>query len=312
MPPLEQGADMPEAIDAPLHDSPEADPPADDGDAPQHSDAEARARAMGWRPESEWDEERAEREGRRKPSRFLTAEEFIEQTEASAPMMRQQLRKMTEKLASTESRVSDMHQILLDQKRMSQEAQQRAFERGLAQAKAEMRRAVEEGDVDAYDRAQAKAEQITRQAQEQQRAPEPDRQQEQAAPPVDPAIEQWVAQNNWFRADSILNAVMIEEHKALRARNPRQDLWDSLEDAAAIVKRRFPERFGVKPQAQRGSGAVTSPSGQRADIRGGNSIDARFARVPKADQDAYHRQAAMFEAQGMKYTKEQFLKEYEQ
>ena len=49
---------------------------------------EVRARNMGWVPEAEWDEERATREGKRKPKVFKTATEYVADNEASLPMLR--------------------------------------------------------------------------------------------------------------------------------------------------------------------------------------------------------------------------------
>ena len=61
---------------------------------PQDAEYERQARAQGWVPEDEWDDDRAEREGKRKPYKFLTPKEYLAKIDNSAPILRERLRRM--------------------------------------------------------------------------------------------------------------------------------------------------------------------------------------------------------------------------
>ncbi len=276
---------------------------------------DARARALGWRPESEWDHARAEREGRRAPKKFMTAREYIAQTEDSMPMMRAQLRKLTDMVEQQQRKNDDMHQILVEQKRLSKEGVVRAYERGKYDAEAAMRKAVEDGDVDAFDRARERRDAIDRQQRDEYQAEarrnqEPE-QRQQEAPPVHPDTEQWLAQNSWFFTNPVLQNYMKSCHGEIVAGNPAMDQWDSLESAKDMVVRKYPAAFGKAPapqqQSRRGSNAVSQPSGDRpAKVSGA----AKLAHLPKSDQDVFYRQQQRFKEQGIEFTADEFLRDY--
>jgi hypothetical protein len=284
----------------------EEDVDEEHGQGGEDAEIEAQARAQGWVPESEWDAERAERSGRRKPKSFLTAREFLEQTENSAPMMRAQLRKLTEKTVESERKLSEMHQILLDQKRMAGEATKRAVENAIAAERQKMRQAVEEGDTAKFDEAEARVNQLQQQRQQQERAPEP-RQEAPQQPEINPETQRWVGQNPWFLNNPTLKQAMILEHNRVLGENPGIDQWDSLEDAAAMVKRRYPEFFTPAQQPRKGAQAVSQSTGNRPARPTGAS---KIAQIPKADQEVYYRQKKMFKEQGHDFTEEEFLREY--
>ncbi len=303
---------MPPEMDATVEDQDvilpgDEDETVEEQSSDEDRDIEAQARAQGWFPESEWDAERAERSGRRKPKAFLTAREFLAQTDDSAPMMRAQLRKLTEKVVDSERKVTDMHQILMDQKRMSAEATKRAYERGIAEARAEMKQAVEEGDVAKFEAAETRVNQLREQQHRQPQAPEPERQQQPKAADPHPDSARWVQNNPWFLNNPTLNQAMINEHNMVLKENPDADQWDSLEDAAAMVKRRYPEFFRNSQAPRKGAQSVSQPTGNRPPRSTGAS---KIAQLPKEDQAIYHRQKKMFEDQGHKFSEEEFLKEY--
>lgn len=296
-----------DAEDLPLETTAETDetsgePGQDDGDPSTPAEIAA-ARAQGWVPEEEWDDARAERQGRRKPARFLTAREFLNQNENSLPFLRSQLRKLTDKQVESEAKLNDMHQILLDQKRMSQDATRRAYERGRAEAEAEMRQAVEEGDVAKFDQAQAKLKAYD----EAPARPEP------ATPPAaaprpatDPEIDRWVKQNAWFLSNETLHHAMKAAHTLTLQQNPGASQWDSLEDAKAVVMQQYPQFFN-RQRPTKGAAQVSTPTGNRPSRP---TVSAKLSQLPKEDQEAFRRQQAMFKAKGYDFTEDEFLKEY--
>lgn len=287
----------------------EDEAPEDQGQQPdpQEAEYERQARAQGWVPEDEWDDDRAEREGKRKPYKFLTPKEYLAKIDNSAPILRERLRRMEEKLTGTQSKLDDMHQILSDQRRMSADAIKRAFEQGLAKAREEKMRAVEEGDKDAYQQAEAKERDLLARQAQQAQAPEPAREEAPPARKPSPETQRWIASNPWFLKNPTLHDAMVNEHNMLIAQHPDQDQAELLEPAAVQIRRRYPEFFReeVPPQQRRAS--VSEPTGYRPPA---SKTAKRVADLPKEDQDAYNRFKKMIEAKGGKYTEAEFLEEY--
>lgn len=290
--------DLDDKVDPDLQDDTGASTPD-----PEQLAKEKRARDLGWVPESDWDDERAEREGRRKPSKFITADEFIERTEGNLPIMRDQMRRMEAKLADADGKLNDMHGILSTQREMSRKAVERAYARGVEAAEAKMREAVVEGDTDKYDAAK---EELAKLAEHAPVAEEPKRPEQPAKVEIDPVTTSWVAQNPWFQADADANRAMISEHSKIKKANPDLPLWEQFEKAKRIVMKRYPEAFNINPRRE-APASVDTPSGARQ-----NGGKASFDSIPKADQDAYERQRKMFEGRKPpeKYTKEEFMRDY--
>lgn len=262
------------------------------------SEKEKRARRLGWVPESEWDEERAEREGRRKPSKFISADEFIERTEDNIPIMRDQLRRVDAKLTDAESKINDMHGVILSQREMTKAAVLRAREQGRRDAEQAMRDAVVEGDTDKYDAAKEKLKEIDAIPLEEAKPAAA------AKPQADPEAQRWADQNPWFYQDHELNVSMIAEHGRVKKANPDMPQWEQFEKAKRTVMRRFPEKFNINPRRDAPS-AVSQPSGARQ-----NDGSKSFDSIPRADQEAYEKHRKMMAAKGVKYTKEEFMADY--
>ena len=285
------------------------DDDSDDEQAPPTDPAiEAKARKLGWRPESEWDDERAEREGRRKPTTWLTAEEFIANTEDSVPMMRSQLDRMMQRVEQSDAKLSEMHGIFKEQRRMASDSARRAYERGVQEAKAAMRQAAEEGDVEGFDKAQSKLEEMTAQP-ERDAEQEPQQQQAQTQAQIDAATQRWLQKNPWFLQDSDLNQAMKDQHRIVLAASPHLEQFESLIEAADAIKARFPERFesrpspGKKPQA-----AVNAPTGR--SIGSQQKGKYRLSDIPREDQAVFKKNQKMFKDMGEDYTEQEFLAEY--
>lgn len=277
---------------------------ADDGGAPNAEQLakEKRARDLGWVDESDWDDERAEREGRRKPSKFISADEFIERTEGNLPIMRDQMRRMEARLADADGKLNDMHGILSTQRDMSRKAVERAYARGVEAAEAKMREAVVEGDTDKFDAAKEELANLTAHAP----VAEAPQQREQPKVEVDPVTQSWVAQNPWFNENYDANRAMISEHARIKKANPELPLWEQFEKAKRITMKRYPEAFNINPRRE-APGMVDAPSGARQ-----NNGKPSFDSLPQADRDAYERQRKMFESRKppVKYSKEEFMADY--
>ena len=191
---------------------------------------DARARAMGWKPLAEY---------RGDPRRWTDAEEFIRKGEEELPILRDQSRRMAEKIARFEPELESAKKAAKDALALARSSEQRGYDRAMAEQKAAQRQAVREGDTDAYDAAQAEIDRIeaTRRiaeapVEEDEPAPAP-------AQEVWPETTAFLAANPWFRSDAQLNASMIGHHDVVV--RTRADLTRSQQ--YALAKKRVAEDF---------------------------------------------------------------------
>jgi hypothetical protein len=211
---------------------------------------EDRARAMGWKPRDEY---------RGDPRRWTDAAEFIEHGEAELPILRDQGRRMSEKLAKQErelenlrNTVAEQTQAVRDAMDLARRADDRGYQRGLAELKAKQREAVEAGDTVAFDQV---SEQIT--AAERERlvgtptptpTPPPPPTIEPPPPTIEPPRdEQWpetkafLADNPWFHRRATLRKFMIEEHAAACETYPDLSRAEQYQVAKEAVADAFPQ-----------------------------------------------------------------------
>lgn len=300
----------------------------DDSGGSDDAEIEARARAQGWVPEDEWDADRAEREGRRRPKQFVTAREYLNRADSSMPLLRDQVRKLTDQVVEQKQLLTNMTDFISQQRAANEKAVAAAFERGIATAREEQRKAVEEGDLEAFDKAQKKIDTLEQQREQRRREVEQAQQQEQpqqqdtqqrpqTQPQPNPAIKAWIAQNPWFETDVVLHRAARDEDDILLAEQPDLPIADRLDEVKARVQRRYPERFPgarqPKPGQQRriGPASVATPSGARPGVRSGGSVETQFAALPAEAKASYERYRQQFKAaSGVDYTKEEYLKDY--
>lgn len=288
---------------------------------------EIRARNMGWVPETEWDEERAAREGRQKPLKFKTAEEWVRDTEASVPMMRGQIRAMSDELTALKDKAAEVDSLksklddtgrlaehLLESQRRSNQA---AYDRGILDAEARMKQAVKEGDEAAYDEAKADRDRLDAervqefeaeappppQRQEQQRQQEdtPEARRQAARSRLDPETRSWVEANGWFDNDIVLNGAMIEELGMVKTEMPGVSVTEGLEEAKRRVVEKFPRKFGINP-AREAPSSVRQPSGGPTRTK-----NRTFADIPAADQESYRRQQRFMKERGVEWTDDEIV-----
>jgi hypothetical protein len=285
-------------------------PEAGEGDPPEDTDPstpeeKAYAKRLGWVAESEWDEDRAEKAGIRKPARFKTAREFIADTQDNMPFLRDRLQKQDRQIQDMSSQLKDVHEVVISQKKMTEQAVKRARQQGIEEAEQRMRDAVASGEVDDYDKAKEDRDALLKAPVPEEPKPQLRREEQPAA---DPDAVRWVAANPWFNEDHVLQNAMMSEEIVTKQKNPGLDLHSVLEKAAAMVKRRYPERFGINPRREAPS-TVSPSSGAR---QGKSAFDA----IPESDKREYEKQRLMFakmtgpDGKPIAYTKEEFMREY--
>lgn len=219
--------------------------PDDDQDDLPPVSIEDRARAMGWKPQHEY---------RGDSRRWTDAAEFIAHGEAELPILRDQNRRLSEKVARFETTVAEQSTAIEAAMTLARRADETGYQRGLKELKAKQREAVETGDTATFDQI---SEQID--AAERERASDPthvtvpirkEPPMTERAPPAptaqDPETATFIADNPWFNQRAILRNAMIAAHSALVAAEGKQTgiaLADQYERAKADVAESFPHFF---------------------------------------------------------------------
>ena len=129
----------------------EADDGLDLAPADEPVTDEQRARAMGWKPFAEY---------RGDPRRWTDYPEFIKRGEDELPILRDQNRRLSEKVARFEPELASASKAARDALALARASEQRGYDRAMSEQKAAQRQAVAEGDTAAYDAAQAELDRI--------------------------------------------------------------------------------------------------------------------------------------------------------
>lgn len=267
------------AIDGAAGDAHVTDHPATDVVAPERSETETRARAMGWVGKDEF---------RGPAEHWRDADEFVKRGEDELPILRERNKDMARKVAEFEERVARQEREFADRvgkiERMSTAALVRQREQITAEYEAAKRHAVADGDTQRYDQLSRDQGQAVRQFDEQyhQATAQPQRQQGPDLPPhVAAEVSVWTEQNQWFNSDPILNQYAQTVHMHLNQSKPGLALRDNLAEVAREVRQRFPEKFNMErrssPTAVESGGGGLPSGGRRA--RGIADIPAEERRI---------------------------------
>lgn len=204
---------------------------------------EERAAAQGWKPFAEY---------RGPPGKWTDAAEFLRRGEENWALMRDQNRRMSEKLARLEPEVATLRNTVTEQAdavkaamNLARRANEQGYQRGLADLKAKQRTAVQTGDEEAYDQVQAQIdalEQTRAEVEEEPRRQEPTRQDPPAAPRE---VVDFRAANPWFDSSPELRQAMIGMHTAEIARDResgrQRTLQQQLDAALRRMQAAYPE-----------------------------------------------------------------------
>jgi len=208
---------------------------------------EDRARAMGWKPQEEYGGD---------PRRWSDAQTFIDRGEAELPILRDQSRRMSEKLARQERDMADLRNTVSEQAAavkaamdLARRADSGGYKRAMDELKAKRAEAVAIGDTEAFEQVQeqidaAEAERAT--SSTEFNVTVPAKQPALSAPLVDQETDDFMAANPWFHQKPILKQAMIDAHLAIIQREGSvsgKALTDQYEQAKAEVVEAFPQYF---------------------------------------------------------------------
>lgn len=291
---------------------------------------EARARRMGWYPQSEY---------RGRPEDWMDAEAFVKRAEEEMPILRSQLRSLDAKLAGSQAQsqalqgqVQQMNQKLesaveaIDSMReLSSKAEQRGFERAMKRLREEAKEAAASGDA-------ARVEAVMDQTQEllENRVKPPEekkpaasgggKQQQQQQQGGDPVIAAWANDPNraWYRESLKMNLYAQAVFEDLSETRRDLSTAEKLAETEREVMTKFPTSHyfagRVRPRGNGGGDPppVNPPSG---GDHGGGGGKTGFDALPPEAKAEYARIARGYELKKGKpgykpYTKEEFLRQY--
>ena len=202
----------------------EADPDGDDGAAADDDSIEARARALGWAPKSQW---------RGKPELWKSAEDFLAFMDDRPLVLQERNRKLTSQLDSVSKQLEVLTKRVEDQDK-------RGYERAMAEIRAGKKQAVADGDTEAFERFETQEDELRKQ-QAPAEAPK-----QQTEPPD---ISAWKRTNKWFGTNRGMTQTAEGQYTAYFDEHPDESMDDeaSRERALKFVDRRmrtiFPEQF---------------------------------------------------------------------
>ena len=207
----------------------------------------ARARTMGWKPLEEYNGP---------PSRWTDWSEFIRRGETELPIVRDQNRRMSEKLARSQGEIEDLKRGLQDAMALARRADDAGYQRGLAELRTKLDDAAEVGDRDAVRQISKEIETAVEERAKTtitvpivKSAPPP-------TPEEDPEVTAFKAANSWFATKALLRTAMIQAHNGIISMEgpaAGAPLAEQLARARAEVVEAYPQFF---PEA---GGTVAPP-----------------------------------------------------
>ncbi len=246
-----------------------------DGEASHDTEAdsgniEAEARKMGWVPEAEF-------KGERKPRRFKTAQEFVDDTESISPHFK---RLLADKDKEYEARFDRLGKVL-----------KRQYEADLSEITVAQKAAAKDGDDAEFDRLEAEKTKLIKQGPEaSEQSPD----------------EEFQKRNEWYGSDTRLTAmargisqtIMADYHKKNNRIMPQDEMFKAVEDevkASADYREKYGKTTqrhasvdgggenGGDPPRKRGKGWGDLPPEAK---RAWNGYDARIKKSLTQDKFA--------------------------
>jgi hypothetical protein len=249
--------------DPPLVDDVEL--PLDDPTPEPSADAaiEARAREMGWKPLVEY---------RGPPGRWQPAADFIQRGENILPIVRDQNRRLTERVGKLEGEISGLRssaaeqlQIIKDLRDLGQRQNKAGYDRAMAEINAKKTQARASGDVEAYAQLVEQAEALgpAPPPQPTATAAEPAKPATPTPPPLSEATKAFFDANSWFQSDAFLQRKMVDAHLDVMQEGEIVSESEQYAEAKQRIMDAYPERFGGQPPVPRPA-PTPRPAARRA------------------------------------------------
>lgn len=252
----------------------------------------AEATKQGWVPQEDWKGD---------PKLWRPADEFVERGKNIIPIMRKEIENLR----------MDMKLILDASKQDRARAEERGrkeaektYKEELLKLKQQQLKAVENSDTDEYLAIEDK---ISKLEPPKNEGKQPEQQ-------VNPNFTPWHEKNKWFATD-IKNLQEGEDAALTRFANAyAAELLESgrepdaqfFEDVGKEVRKEFPHKFtnAARENPALVGGGENAPSGGKKKLTWGD--------LPEKAKNAYNRTKARLKNSGMEYSKEDYLRDYQE
>lgn len=239
----------------------------------QENSIEQEARAQGWVPQDEFKGD---------PSKWRSAEEFVERGKQITPILKERNEKLVRDIERLNSKLERQSEAVQELMQYYSKAEQRAYQKAFNELKSKQREAVEIGDTAAYEAAEREIDELTKTPPPQPKA--------QNEPPAE--YFDFLEENKWYAEDREL--AEYADFIGTRLVGTVKNNKDFYAEVAKRVKARFPEKFDnpKRSAAQAVEGASSPP---KAKGRGYNDLPAdakaqcdRFVKeIPGFSKDEY-------------------------
>ena len=283
------------ADDLPTDDvQPETDQTGDDDGLRNEEEApetpltvEQRARAMGWRPKTEY---------RGDPDKFTDAAEFVRRADESIPLMKNELRRLQQKIIEQQESARKFAEF-------HRNVEQQAYERARAELRRQRAEARNSFDVDRELQIEDELERLD-QEQRQKAARQPVQHEQPQDMQPDPEIQrqtqEWQQRNEWVN-DPEAQAIAIAVGQKLRANGEESVGTAFLEKVAHEVRKKYPQFFPTM-QNQRRDQAHAPTGGGDAPVRNRKKGYADLPADARAACDDFVKRGYL--------TKDDYVKQY--
>jgi len=228
--------------------------------------------SQGWRPEEFFVGKR--RDGSERP--FIDAKEFLSKTKDSLPVANDRLRKLTEELEET-------RRIAKKAEERISKAEQKGYEKALAEIEARQSEAVELGDTEAFKKLKEEEKDLINSKYQQPEAvveevvkpdEQPKPQQNLLTPKEEQTLQDWSARNSWMRTDHKLAGYAIAAEKQLLNEKPYLSLNERLNIVEQEVKEVFHSKFNTSESSSMFDSGVNKGFGSAPKQKGYADLSA--------------------------------------
>ena len=264
-------------------------------------DYEGEARKQGWAPKDEFFGN---------PDGWRSAEEFVRRGEEVLPIVKAKYDKRIEAMEdAAQQQQTDFDKRIQKMEKMNQHTLAMQAQNIRDEYGAKKRAAVQDMDTEAFDAAETGE----RQAMDgmRQRVAEANKEPERKGPNIpqgdQAAINEWMAENQWFNNDRVLNAAADEQFEVVNQEMPGANMTDRLAEVRRRVAEDFPKKFGIRPN----SGNPSRVEGGNRQA-GGGSHQGKFSALPAECKTAFSTLVSEGVYENNSAGKEEYAKSYEE
>lgn len=226
--------------------------PVDTGQDDAPVDFAAEASRMGWKPLEEFNGD---------PTKHVDAETFYKRGQEMMPILKAQNKTLLKRLETLEREHKKSAEFF-------SKGEERAYQRALADIRAEQEAAVESGDIEAHRKAAKKLDELEKPAAKVSDDISPEQRAEDFA--------DWGKVNKWYATNSVMQSYADAQAAVIANKKggylDREDLDAVAAKVRAKFEDEFPDDFGAAAKPKPRS-AVEPPSGNRGRSNGNSYND---------------------------------------